>query len=100
MQLIDFPKLFWSYAICRTIHIINRFPTPFLHNKSPFQILHQCLLDINLLRVFGSLCFAFTLQANRKILDSWSKKCLYLGTQVGDKGHILFDLHSKDFFCL
>lgn len=52
------PKIFWFYAVNHVIHTINRLPTSFLDNKSPFQILHQCLPDLNLLRVFGSLCFA------------------------------------------
>lgn len=80
------------------IHIINRLPTHFLQNKSPFHVLHQYLPDIYLLKVFGSLSFASTLQAHRKKLDSRSKKYTYLGLQVGVKGHILFDLKSEEIF--
>lgn len=42
--------------------------------------------------------FSLTLQENLKKMVSISKKCLYLGFQVGVKGHLSFDLNSKDFF--
>jgi hypothetical protein len=89
------PKNFWAHAVNHAIHIINRLPSPFLNHQSPYQILHQTLPDISTLKVFGSLCFATTLKANRLKLDSRSRKCLYLGFKPGVKGHILFDIHSK-----
>jgi transposase InsO family protein len=39
----NLPKSFWSHAVSHAIHIINRLPTPFLQNKSPFHILHNTL---------------------------------------------------------
>ena len=48
--------------------------------------------------MFGSLCFASTLQNNRHKLDSRSRKCVYLGYKKGVKGHILFDLLTKEIF--
>jgi hypothetical protein len=73
-------------------------PTPFLSNKSPFHVLHDCLPDIKNMRVFGSLCFATTLSAHRKKLDFRSKNCIHIGFKDGVKGYILFDLHSKEIF--
>ncbi|KAK2359287.1 hypothetical protein QL285_084673 [Trifolium repens] len=94
----NLPKSFWSHAVSHAIHIINRLPTPFLQNKSPYQILHNTLPDFSILKVFGSLCFASTLKAHRLKLDSRSRKCIYLGSKTGVKGHILFDLHTKELF--
>ncbi|KAK2354629.1 putative mitochondrial protein [Trifolium repens] len=92
------PKIFWAHAVGHAIHIINRLPTPFLSQKSPFQILYDCLPDLTTLKVFGSLAYAPTLQANRHKLDSRSRKCVSLGFKTGVKGHILFDLKSKEIF--
>lgn len=50
------------------------------------------------LNVFGSLCYAATLKASKKKLDSTSRKYIYLGYKPGVKGHILFDLHCKELF--
>lgn len=94
----NLPKSFWAHAIGHAVHIINRLPTPFLSQKCPFQIVYDCLPDISSLKVFGSLCFASTLQANRHKLDSRSRKCVYLGYKQGVKGHILFDLLNKEIF--
>jgi hypothetical protein len=94
----NLPKSFWSHAVSHAIHIINRLPTPFLQNKSPYQVLHNALPDFSTLKVFGSLCFASTLKAHRLKLDSRSRKCIYLGSKAGVKGHILFDLHNKELF--
>jgi hypothetical protein len=84
------PKTFWAHAVSHSVHIINRLPTPYLSQKSPFQILHNSLPDINNLKVFGSLCFATTLSANRKKLDPRSRKCIHLGFKTGVKGYVLF----------
>jgi hypothetical protein len=92
------PNIFWAHAVGHAIHIINKLPTPFLSNKSPHQVLHNCLPDIEFLRVFGSLCYAHTLQHNRRKLDSRSRKCVYLGFRVGVKGHTLFDLQTREIF--
>lgn len=79
------------------MHLINRLSTPFLHNKSPFQIVYNFLPDITFRKVFGSLCFASTLQASRKKLNSRSRKWLYLGFITGVNEHT-FDLNSKEIF--
>jgi hypothetical protein len=92
------PKIFWAHAVAHAVHIINRLPTPFLSQKSPFQMLYDILPDLNNLKVFGSLVFASTLQSNRHKFDSRSRKCISLGLKPGVKGHILFDLKSKEIF--
>jgi len=61
-------------------------------------MLYECLPDITLLKVFGSLCFASALQAHIHKLDSKSRKCVYLGYKQGVKGHILYDLFTKEIF--
>ena len=41
LSLSKLPLSYWSYAVATATHIINRLPTPNLHNKSPN--LHQVL---------------------------------------------------------
>ncbi|GAU40777.1 hypothetical protein TSUD_26570 [Trifolium subterraneum] len=94
----NLPKIFWSHAVGHAIHIINRLPSPFLKQKSPYQVLHNHLPDISNLKVFGCLVFVSTLQSNRHKLDSRSRRCISLGFKPGMKGHILFDLKSKELF--
>jgi hypothetical protein len=92
------PKKIWCHVVGHATHIINRLPTPFLNQKSPYQMLYDTLPDIDNLKVFGCLVFASTLQSHRHKLDSRSRKCVSLGFKPGVKGHILFDLKSREIF--
>jgi hypothetical protein len=53
------PNYFWNYAIQHATFLINRIPTPVLNNKSPFEVLHKTLPDLEQLKVFfiTHLCF-------------------------------------------
>ena len=65
----NLPSIFWSYALIHFVVLINCIPTPFLGNKTPYEVLYETLYDITSLRVFGCLCFTSTIAANEKKLD-------------------------------
>jgi hypothetical protein len=92
------PKCYLSYAILHATFIINRVTTPVLHNKSPYQCLYGSLPSIDSFKVFGSLCYASTLQVHKTKLDSRARKSLFLGYTTGMKGYVLLDLHSREIF--
>jgi hypothetical protein len=94
----NLPKSFWSYAVVHAVFIINKIPTPILQNRSPHELMHGALPDLQILKVFGSLVYASTLQNNRTKLDPRGRKCIFLGYKQGVKGTILFDLNTKDIF--
>jgi hypothetical protein len=77
------PKSFWCYAVHHATFLINRVPTPLLHNLSPYQLLYDSIPDINVFKVFGSLCYASTLQSHRTKLDFRARKCVFLGYKSG-----------------
>jgi hypothetical protein len=79
------PKSFWNYAIQHATFLINRTPTPVLNNKSPFEVLHNTLPDLEHLKVFGSLTYASTLTAHRTKLEPRSRKYIFLGYKQGAK---------------
>jgi hypothetical protein len=56
----NLPKHFWSYDVLHATYIINRIVTPILNDKSPYEMLFGILLDLNELKVFGSLAYAST----------------------------------------
>ena len=47
----------WSFAFHDVVYLINRLPTPILHNVSPFQQLFGKLPNYANLKIFGCLCF-------------------------------------------
>ena len=92
------PQRFWHFAIGHAVHLINRIPTPFLHNKTPFEVLYNKPPDYTHLRVFGCLAYASTLLANRKKLDSHARKYIFLGYTNGIKGSLLYNLNIRETF--
>jgi hypothetical protein len=92
------PKQFWSYAVLQAVYIINRIPSPLLHNKSPYSLCFNQEPDLNDLKVFGCLCYASTIQSHGKKLDVRARKSVYLGHKQGVKGAVLFDLNSRNIF--
>jgi hypothetical protein len=94
----NLPKQFWCYAVLHATYIINRTATPVLKGKSPYEMIFNTLPDLNTLKVFGSLAYASTLQANRTKLSSRGRKCVYLGHKQGVKGTVLYDLQTKEIF--
>lgn len=92
------PKYFWSYAVSYATYIINRIPTPFLNDQSPYQKLHNTLPDLNHIKIFGSLCYASTLQNHRTKLSCRARKSIFLGYQLGFKGFVLLDIHTNEIF--
>ena len=50
------PQSYWTYAFSTATYLINRLPSPTLHNKSPYQLLYHSKPNYTFLRVFGSTC--------------------------------------------
>ena len=89
------PSSYLSYALLHAIYIINRFTSPTLHNKSPYQLLHDTIPDVQSFKVFGSVCYSTSLQSHRTKLSAKAIKSVFLGYVVGYKGYVLLDIHTR-----
>jgi len=92
------PKAYWCYVVTHVVHIINRLPSTVINNVCPYQILYKKPLTYLNLKVFGTLCFASTLECNRTKLDPRARKCVFLGFKTGIKGYVLLDTLSREIF--
>ncbi|RDX68107.1 hypothetical protein CR513_52940, partial [Mucuna pruriens] len=71
-------------------------PSRIIEDKSPFQLLYNSLLDLDLLQVFACLCYASTLTAKSDKFDSKAHKCVFIGYRPSTKGFLAYELHTKE----
>ena len=86
------------YFQSRVPLLINRTPSSFLGNKTPYELLCHSSVDYASLRVFWSLAFASTLPSHRTKLYPKSRMCVFLGDPSGVKEYRLYDIVSKHIF--
>ena len=92
------PIYFWGECVLAAVHLINRTPSPFLQNKTPYELLYGTQPSYNLIRTFGCRCFAHNQQTQGDKFASRSRKWIFVGYPFGKKGWYLFDLDSQKFF--
>jgi len=69
-----------------------------LKKNSPYELLYKILPIYLNLKVFGSLCFASSLENNRNKLKPRARKCVFLGYKSGLKGYVLLDTKNRKNF--
>lgn len=94
------PIDFWGECVLAAAHVINRTPSSILNKRTPYEVLFGHPPSFKELRVFGSLCFAHNQRAKGDKFASKSRKCIFVGYPFGKKGWSLFDLDTKEFFCV
>ncbi|KAG8499662.1 hypothetical protein CXB51_006097 [Gossypium anomalum] len=83
----NLPMMYWGYAFCSAVHLINRLPTPVLQGQSPYQVLYGKEPTYDHLRVFGCCCFPYLRPFLSHKLDFRSQPCTFLGYSSQHKGY-------------
>jgi hypothetical protein len=94
----NLPLSFWGECILHVAYLINRLPTPILHQKTPYEILMQKMPIYSHLKVFGCLAYASNLSSHKTKFDAKAFPCVFLGYPFGTKGYKLLDLSSNTCF--
>ncbi|KAG8472278.1 hypothetical protein CXB51_034329 [Gossypium anomalum] len=86
----NLPIVYWGYAFCSAIYLVNRLPTPVLKGHSPYQALYRTKPTYHHLRVFGCCCFPFLRHFLKHKLEFRSQPCTFLG----------YSSQHKWYYCL
>ena len=96
------PHRFWAEALSTAVYLRNRSPTKALEGVTPYEAWSGTKPNVSSLRVFGCSAYAHVPKAERRKLDSKTRKCVLLGYGANQKGYRLYDLghmkviHSRD----
>ncbi|KAG8494864.1 hypothetical protein CXB51_012444 [Gossypium anomalum] len=91
----NLPMVYWGYAFCSTVHLVNRLPTPVLKGRSLYQALYRTEPKYNHLRVFGCCCFLFLRPFLKHKLEFRSQPCTFLGYSSQHKGYHCLTPYGK-----
>lgn len=73
------PSNYWGECVLKATYLINRIPSRVIKGKSSYQVIFRELPTYAEFKIFGCLCYAFTLAQNKKIFKRRTKSCVFLG---------------------
>lgn len=83
-------KSFWAEALNTVVYILNRTgPSP-QKEQSPYELWHKKSVNINFLRVFGSLVSVYVPKETRLKWDPKNKQGIFLGYGEDIKGYRVY----------
>lgn len=89
------PSRFWCEALATVVHLINRLPTPVLHNVSPYSILFGHTPNYSDLHIFDCVCFVHLAPHERHELTAQFVKGAFLGYSSTQKGFLCYDPNAQ-----
>ncbi|KAH0780739.1 hypothetical protein KY290_000337 [Solanum tuberosum] len=98
LHVSKLPLSFWSFAFQTAVYLINRMPTPLLHNESPHFRIFGSAPNYQKLRVFGCLCYPWLRPYSQNKLEPRSKPCVFVGYSNNQSAYKCFDPSTSKIF--
>ncbi|GKV31786.1 hypothetical protein SLEP1_g40452 [Rubroshorea leprosula] len=91
MSTAKLGKEFWAEAVKTACYLINRSPTVSLKMKTPEEVWFGKPANYSFLRIFGCDAYVWVPKEKKTKVDKNSKRCIFLGYEIGTKGYRLWD---------
>jgi len=85
------PKTFRPKAVNWIVHVLNRYPTLAMKNRTPKEAWSGIKPSVDHFRIFGCVSHVHIPNNKRVKLDAKSFKCILLGVSEESKAYRLFD---------
>lgn len=88
-------KVYSSYENQQDVFLINIVPNKVLDDKAPHEALYGEEPKLNMIKIFGCLCYLSNVNPHKIKLDQRANKAVFIRYKQGMKGYIPLDLHFK-----
>ncbi|GKF28179.1 retrovirus-related pol polyprotein from transposon TNT 1-94 [Tanacetum coccineum] len=85
----------WAEAIATSCYTQNRSLLHTLHNKTPYELVHDKKLDLSFLRVFGALCYPTNDSKDLGKLKAKSDIGFFVGYAPNRKGYQIYNKRTR-----
>lgn len=85
------PLKFWDEPFITAVFLISRFPSPVIHNETPYERLSKQQPNYSFLCTFGCDCWPNLCPYNTRKLQFYSKQCVFTGYSKLHKGFECLD---------
>ena len=89
------PMFLWAEAIATACYTQNRSLIHTLHNKTPYELVHDRKPDLSSLRVFGALCYPTNDSEDLGKLKAKADVGFFLGYSSDRKGYRIYNKRTR-----
>ncbi|GJS60674.1 retrovirus-related pol polyprotein from transposon TNT 1-94 [Tanacetum coccineum] len=89
------PLFLWAEAVATACYTQNRSLIHTLHNKTPYELVHDKKLDLSFLRIFGALCYPTNDSEDLGKLKAKADIGLFVGYAPKRKGYRIYNKRTR-----
>ncbi|GJV98211.1 retrovirus-related pol polyprotein from transposon TNT 1-94, partial [Tanacetum coccineum] len=89
------PLFLWAEAVAMACYTQNRSLIHTLHNKSPYELVHDKKPDLFFLRIFGALCYPTNDNEDLRKLKAKADIGFFVGYAPNRKGYRIYNKHTR-----
>ncbi|GJW79081.1 putative ribonuclease H-like domain-containing protein [Tanacetum coccineum] len=89
------PLFLWAKAVATACYTQNRSLIHTLHNKTPYELVHDKKLDLSFLRIFGTLCYPTNDSEDLGKLKAKADIGFFVGYTPNRKGYRIYNKRTR-----